>query len=66
MEELITLFPEKEEGVPLTVNGDPENGEPCMFVKGMHLSVFYCLCYDTDMYTDIVGPGGGRERSRPQ
>ena len=46
MEELITLFPEIEEGVPLTINGDPPDGEPCIFVKGMYLSVFYCLCYD--------------------
>ena len=43
MEESITLFPEKEEGVPLTVNGDPADGEPCMFVKGMYLSVFFFL-----------------------
>ena len=25
----------------------------CMFVKDMYLSVFYCLCYDTDISTDI-------------
>ena len=24
-----------------------------MFVKGVYLSVFYCLCYDTDISTDI-------------
>ena len=24
-----------------------------MFVKGMYLSVFYCLCYHTDISTDI-------------
>ena len=52
MEESITLFPETEEGEPLTINGDPPDGEPCMFVKGMYLSVFYCLCYDTDLTTD--------------
>ena len=51
MEESITLFPEIEEGEPLTINGDPPNGEPCMFVKGMYLSVFYCLWYDTDLTT---------------
>ena len=45
MEESITLFPEKEEGVPLTINGDLSDGEPCMFVKGKYFSVFYCLCY---------------------
>ena len=27
MEELITLFPDIEEGVPLTINGDPPNGD---------------------------------------
>ena len=43
MEESITLFPKFEEGVPLTINGDPPNGEPCMFVKSMYFSVFYCL-----------------------
>ena len=34
------------------MNGDPADEEPCMFVKGMYLSVFYCLCYDTDIYTE--------------
>ena len=53
MEEAITLFPEKEEGVPLTINGGPPDGEPCMFVKGIYLYVFYCLYYDTDISTDM-------------
>ena len=44
MEESISNLPEKEEGVLLTINGDTKVGEPCMFVKGMYLSVFYCLC----------------------
>ena len=43
MEESITLSPGIEEGVPLTINGDPPGGEPCIFVKGVYLSVFYCL-----------------------
>ena len=25
-----------------------------MFVKGVYLSVFYCLCCDTDISTDIL------------
>ena len=54
MEESITLFPEIEEGVPLTINGDVPDEEPCMFVKGVYLSIFYCLCYDTDISTDIL------------
>ena len=24
-----------------------------MFVNGMYLSVLYCLCYDTNIYTDM-------------
>ena len=28
MEESITLFPKIEEGGPLTINGDPPDGEP--------------------------------------
>ena len=51
MEESITLFPEIKEGVPLTINGDPPGGEPRMFVKGMYLSIFYCLWYDTNITT---------------
>ena len=38
MEESIKRFPEKEKGVLLTINGDPADGEPCMFVKGMYFS----------------------------
>ena len=53
MDESITLFPKIEEGVLLTINGYPPNEEPFMFFKGMYLSVFYCLCYDTDISTDI-------------
>ena len=49
MEDLITLFPEIEEGEPLTINGDPPDGEPCIFVKGIYFSVFYCLFYDTEL-----------------
>ena len=41
MEESISHLHEKEEGVLLTINGYPEVGEPCMFVKDMHLSVFF-------------------------
>ena len=43
MEESVTLFPEIEEGLPLNINGYPPDGEPCMFLKGVYLSVLYCL-----------------------
>ena len=46
----------------MTINGDTADGEPCMFVKGMYLSVFYCLCYDTDIYTDISEDQVAEER----
>ena len=52
MEESILLFPKIEEGLQLTINDDPPDGEPVMFVKGMYLYVFNCLCYDTDLTTD--------------
>ena len=54
MEDSISHLPEKEEGVFLTINGDPEVGEPCMFVIGLYLSVFYCLCYDTNISTNML------------
>ena len=37
----------------MAINGYPEVVEPCMFVKDMYLSVFYCLCYDMDLSTDM-------------
>ena len=54
MEEPISYLPEKEEGVLFTINGVPEVGEHCMFVKVMYSSVFYCFCYDTYIYTDVL------------
>ena len=51
MNELISHLPEKEQGKFLTINGDPEVEEPCMFGKVMYLYVFYCLCYAKDRST---------------
>ena len=34
--------------------GDTDIGEPCMFVKDMYFSFFYCLCYVTYISTDIT------------
>ena len=53
MDEQISHLPKKEEGKLLTINGDPEVGEPCMFRKVMYVFVFYCLCYAKDRSTDI-------------
>ena len=33
-----------------------------MFVNGMYFSVFYCLCYDTDIYTDMSKEQVAEER----
>ena len=46
----------------MTINGDTEVGEPCMFVKFMYLSVFYCFCYNTDMSTDMSEDQVAEER----
>ena len=46
----------------MTINRDPEVGEPCMFIKGVYLSVFYCLCYVTDRSTDILEEQVAEER----
>ena len=62
MEASISHLPEKEEGVLLTINGDPEVGEPRIFVKVMYFSVFYCLCYDTDISTDMSEDQVAEER----
>ena len=53
MDEAISHYSEKEQGKFLTIVGDPEVGEPCMFGKGMCLYVFYCLCCVKDVSTDI-------------
>ena len=33
-----------------------------MFVKGMYLYLFYCLCYDTDISTDMSEEQVAEER----
>ena len=47
------ILPKKEQGELLTINGDPEVGEPCMFGKGIYLYDFYCLCYEMDISRNI-------------
>ena len=62
MEESITLFPQKRVRHTVDYYGDTTDGEPCMFVNGIYLSVFYCLCYDTDIYTYILEDQVAEER----
>ena len=38
----------------MNIFGYPEVVEPCMFGKGIYLSVFYCLCYVKDISTDVL------------
>ena len=54
MDEPISHSPKKEQGELLTIVGDPEVGEPCMFGKGMYFSVFCCLCYAKYISTDML------------
>ena len=53
-EEPISQLSKKEQGGLLAINVYPEIGETYMFVKGTYLSVFYCVCYVTDIYTDML------------
>ena len=46
----------------MNINGDPEVGEPCIFVKGMYFSVFYCLFYEMDISTDMLEDQVAEER----
>ena len=46
----------------MTTVGDPEVGEPYMFGKGMCLYVFYCLCYEMDIFTDMSEDQVSEER----
>ena len=62
MDEPLSHFPKKEQGELLTIVGDPEVGEPCMFGNGMYLSVFYCLCCEMDVYTDMSEDQVAEER----
>ena len=54
MDEPLSHSPENEHGELLTIVGNTEVGQPCMFVNGMHLSMFYCLCYEMYVSTDIL------------
>ena len=45
MDETLSNLPEKEQGELLIIDGGPEVEEPCIFQRGMYLSVFYFLCY---------------------
>ena len=53
MDEALSHSPKKYKGTFSTTVGNPEVGEPYMFGKGMCLYVFYCLCYEMDISTDM-------------
>ena len=48
----------------MTIHGDPEVGEPCVFLKGIYLSVFYFLCYNNDIATDMSEEQVAEERDQ--
>ena len=62
MEEPISHLSKKKQDGLLNINGDSEVGEPCMFVKGMYLYLFYFLCYGMDISTDISEDQVAEER----
>ena len=62
MDDEISHSPEKQQGELLTIVGDPEVGEPCMFGKNIYLSVFYCLCYEMDISTYLSEDQVSEER----
>ena len=43
----------KKKGGMFIIDGNPDIVEPCMFRRGVYLSVFYCLFYIKDMSTDL-------------
>ena len=53
MDEPLSHSSKKEQGELLTIVGDTELVEPCMFGKGICLSVFYCLCYEMSISTHM-------------
>ena len=38
----------------LTIDGDTDIKEPCMFERGMYIFVFYYLCYVKDISTYML------------
>ena len=54
MDEPISNLPEKEHSVLLTIDGDTDSEEPCMFERVVYLFVFYCLCYVKQISMDML------------
>ena len=52
MDDAISNYPKKEKGGLLTIVGDSEVGEPCMFGKVMYFSVYY-FCVILRTYIEI-------------
>ena len=62
MDEALSYSTKKQQDEFLTTVGDPEVGEPCMFGKGMCLYVFYYLCSEMDISTDMSEEQVSEER----
>ena len=62
MDEALSHSTKKSRGGFLTNVGNPEVGEPCMSVKVMCTSVFYCLCYEMYISTDMSEKQVSEER----
>ena len=46
----------------MIIDGDTEVAEPFTFQRGMHLLVFYCLCYVMDISTYMLEEQVSEER----
>ena len=46
----------------MTIDGDSVVEESPMFERGMHFSVFYCLCYVKEISTDMLEKKVSEER----
>ena len=53
MDKALYHSPKKQQDELLTFFGDPEVDEPGMFEIGMYLSIYYFLCCEMDLSTDI-------------
>ena len=62
IDELLSNLPKIEQGKILIIDGDTEVAEPCMFQRGMHLLVCYCLCYVMDISADMLEEQVSEER----
>ena len=65
VDETISALPKRGQGRLLTIDGYPVCEGYGMFAKGMHLSIFYCLCLVEETLVHIAEERVMEERLRP-